>query len=64
MKRRDLERHLREFGCLLAREGSAHTVFVNPENGQTAAVPRHTEINTVTVREMCKQLGIPIPRGR
>jgi len=64
VKRRDLERHLRVYGCVPAREGGGHSVFTNPANGNSAAVPRHTEINTVTVREICKQLGIPIPRGR
>jgi predicted RNA binding protein YcfA (HicA-like mRNA interferase family) len=64
MKRRDLERHLRENDCFEAREGSAHTLFVNSANGSSAAVPRHNEINTITVREICKQLGIPIPKGR
>ena len=64
MKRRDLVAHLREHDCVPLREGGSHTVFANVANDQTAAVPRHTEINTVTVREICKQLGIPIPRGR
>lgn len=29
-----------------------------------AAVPRHREINTQTARAVCKDLGIPPPRGR
>ncbi|MGA8809394.1 MAG: type II toxin-antitoxin system HicA family toxin [Thermoanaerobaculia bacterium] len=64
MKRRDLVGHLREHGCVPVREGGSHTVFTNVANDQTAALPRHTEIKTPTVRAICQQLGIPIPRGR
>ena len=30
MKRRELERYLREHGCELFREGAKHSVFWNP----------------------------------
>jgi predicted RNA binding protein YcfA (HicA-like mRNA interferase family) len=45
MKIRDLERHLRGHGCVLFREGGAHTVWLNPANRKIASVPRHREIN-------------------
>ncbi|HEY0159427.1 MAG TPA: type II toxin-antitoxin system HicA family toxin [Thermoanaerobaculia bacterium] len=64
MKRRDLERHLRHHGCGVLREGSRHTVYVNEAAGRVAAVPRHAEIKTPTVREICKALEIPLPEGR
>jgi hypothetical protein len=32
MKRRDLIRHLEQHGCELLREGSRHSVFVQPHN--------------------------------
>ena len=44
MKRRDLERSLRIAGCYLKREGASHSLWINPKNGATEAVPRHTEI--------------------
>jgi hypothetical protein len=41
MKLRELERHLRAHGCILFREGGAHTVAqpFQPENRQRAATP-------------------------
>ena len=44
MKRRDLERKLRVAGCFLKREGGSHSLWLNPNNGVTEAVPRHSEI--------------------
>ena len=64
MKRRDLERHLRQHGCAVIREGGNHTVYTNESNGRIAAVPRHAEIKTPTVREICKALDIPAPAAR
>ena len=61
MKRRDLERHLASNGCELLREGSKHSLYVNPLNNQTSAVPRHREINDFLVRKICRDLGIPEP---
>jgi predicted RNA binding protein YcfA (HicA-like mRNA interferase family) len=61
MKLRDLERHLRERGCVFFREGGAHTVWLNPSNRKIASVPRHREIKEGTVRGVCRQLEIPRP---
>ena len=61
MKLRDLDRHLRGQGCVLFREGGAHTVWLNPANRKIASVPRHREIKEGTVRGICKQLDIQQP---
>lgn len=61
MKRKDLIRHLIKHGCQFLREGGAHTIYVNPQNGQTSAVPRHREIDNHTARAICDDLGIPRP---
>jgi predicted RNA binding protein YcfA (HicA-like mRNA interferase family) len=61
MDRRKLERHMRRHGCSLRREGGSHSIWENPENGTTAAVPRHGEVNDHTARGICKDLGIPPP---
>ncbi len=45
MKRRDLERRLRELGVVPHREGGSHSIFRNPKTGQLIPVPRHAEIN-------------------
>jgi len=61
MKRQDLVRHLEKHGCYLLREGGKHSVYVNPVNNQTSAVPRHREINDFLARKICRDLGIPEP---
>ena len=61
MKRIDLVRHLESHGCELFREGSKHTLYFNPSNKQTSAVPRHREINDFLARKICRDLGIPQP---
>ena len=61
MKRVDLVRHLATHGCELLREGSKHTLFINPSNEQTSAVPRHREINDFLARKICPDLGIQQP---
>jgi mRNA interferase HicA len=59
MKRSTLLQHLRHHGCVLKREGGAHSLWTNPANGAVEAVPRHTEIANVLVRKICRGLGIP-----
>jgi predicted RNA binding protein YcfA (HicA-like mRNA interferase family) len=61
MKRRDLIRHLESHGCVFLREGGNHSIYVNPNNNQVSAVPRHREINEFLVRKICRDLGIPTP---
>ena len=61
MKRIDLERHLREQGCILHREGGGHSIWLNPSLRKIASVPRHREIKDGTVRAICKQLEIRRP---
>lgn len=61
MKRRQLLEHLTEHGCVLRREGSKHSIYQNTQTGKRTSVPRHSEIDNTTAREICKQLGIPPP---
>lgn len=62
MKRRELERHLRDHGVELLREGGKHS-FWGFDRERSAAVPRHREIKPGTVRAICRDLGIPPPRN-
>lgn len=61
MKRFDLERHLREQGGALIREGGNHSIWRNPAKGKLSAVPRHREINDFTARKICRDLEIAQP---
>jgi mRNA interferase HicA len=59
VKRHELLDHLRRHQCALAREGSRHSIFMNPANGAKVPVPRHSEIDNRLARKICEQLGIP-----
>ena len=59
MKTGALLRHLRLHGCILKREGGAHSLWTNPSTGQTEAVPRHTEIPNVLAWKICRGLSVP-----
>jgi predicted RNA binding protein YcfA (HicA-like mRNA interferase family) len=56
MKRRVLERRLRISGCYLKREGSSHSLWINPKNGVIEAVPRHTEIKEPLAKKILKNM--------
>lgn len=45
MKRRELERRLRELGWSFQRHGGRHDVWTNRNGSFTEYIPRHTEIN-------------------
>ncbi len=59
MKRGDLLRHLRLHGCVLKREGGAHSLWTNPRTGAMEAVPRHTEVADGLARKICRGLAVP-----
>jgi predicted RNA binding protein YcfA (HicA-like mRNA interferase family) len=61
MKRRDFVRHLERHGCVLDREGRRHSIYRNPANARSAAVPRHREIKETTARTICDLLDVPRP---
>ena len=63
MKRRKLEKHLRDHGCFLHDHGAKHDIWVNPANEAKASVPRHDVIKRGTVRGICQILGVPRPAG-
>jgi mRNA interferase HicA len=56
MKRNDLEKKLRRAGCYLKREGSEHSLWINPKTGAVEAVPRHREIKEFLARKILKNL--------
>jgi hypothetical protein len=63
MKRRDLLRHLQAHGCRLEREGSKHSLWINPRTGAVEAIPRHSEIGKYLSRKICRGLSVPEPHG-
>jgi mRNA interferase HicA len=61
MKRHELLRHLRLYGCILKREGTRHSLYINPTNGVVETIPRHVEIDNRLARKICIRLKIPEP---
>ena len=59
MKRTELIKHLTKHNCVLAREGSRHSIYKN-KNGAITAVPRHPFVNDFTAKNICRQLDIPV----
>jgi len=59
VKRHELLDHLRRHGCRLEREGSRHSIFVNPATDARAPVPRHSEIDSRLAVKICRQLDVP-----
>jgi len=52
-----LERKLRIAGCYLKREGTSHSLWINPKNGVIETVPRHNEIKGPLARKILKNLN-------
>ena len=61
MKRRDFIQHLNQCQCHLIREGGNHSWWGHPSNRTRSAVPRHSEINDLLIRKICRDLQIPQP---
>jgi len=57
MKRKDLEKQLRLAGCYLKREGSSHSLWINPKTGTIEALPRHNEIKEPLAQKILKNLS-------
>jgi mRNA interferase HicA len=62
VKRRVLERHLRDHGVRLLREGGNHS-FWGFDAERSTALPRHREIDFRLARKICVDLEIPPPSG-
>ncbi|MEW5724713.1 MAG: type II toxin-antitoxin system HicA family toxin [Thermodesulfobacteriota bacterium] len=62
MKRNDLLQYLRSQGCDLLREGGKHSWWHNPALNKRSAIPRHSEIQDLLVRKICKDLGVERPK--
>lgn len=58
MNRRDFIRELTRKGCYLDRHGKRHDLYVNPQNGRKAPVPRHSEIKNSLCELIRRQLGL------
>ncbi|WP_073169456.1 type II toxin-antitoxin system HicA family toxin [Tangfeifania diversioriginum] len=58
MKRKAFIKHLNENNCILVREGSNHSLYMNSKNGKKSTVGRHSELSNQMCKIICKQLDI------
>jgi predicted RNA binding protein YcfA (HicA-like mRNA interferase family) len=57
MKKSELEKRLRDAGCVLSRHGKKHDKWLNPVTGEAEYVPRHaSEVATGTALKILKKL--------
>src|SRR3989344_3976811 len=58
MKRLKLITYLNRCGCVFLREGTRHTLFINPLLDKVSSVPRHREVDDLLAEKICKDLGV------
>lgn len=56
MKRRDLEKKLKEAGWYLLRNGADHDIWTNGKDIEP--IPRHKEINERLAKAILRKLGL------
>jgi predicted RNA binding protein YcfA (HicA-like mRNA interferase family) len=59
MKRLKLIQHLQNNNCVFLREGANHSIYINNTTNKKTSVPRHADIDEITVMKICNQLEIP-----
>jgi hypothetical protein len=57
VKRVDLIRTIKGFGCVLVRKVGKHDWCRNPSTGVSQPIPRHREIKEPLARHIIKMLG-------
>jgi predicted RNA binding protein YcfA (HicA-like mRNA interferase family) len=55
MKKKEIDKKLRELGWQVSREGKKHTIWT--QRDREIAVPRHAEINEHTAKAILKLAG-------
>jgi hypothetical protein len=59
VKRNHFIKHLEKNNCQLHGHGSKHDIFLNTITKKKTTVPRHTQIDKLLAKAICKQLEIP-----
>ncbi|WP_461246975.1 type II toxin-antitoxin system HicA family toxin [Treponema sp. R6D11] len=57
MKRVELIKLLNARGAVFVRHGSNHDIYMQPKNGNTEPVPRHSEIKEFMAKKIIKNLS-------
>ncbi|MCC8179465.1 MAG: type II toxin-antitoxin system HicA family toxin [Planctomycetes bacterium] len=62
MNRNKFLRYPSDHNCFLHHRGGEHDIWWNTNEMYIAPIPRHKEIATGTIKSICKQLHVPVPR--
>ena len=57
MKREKLLEKAMQAGAIFVRHGRKHDIYENPRNHEYAQIPRHSDINEYTARDILKKLS-------
>jgi predicted RNA binding protein YcfA (HicA-like mRNA interferase family) len=57
MKRVELIKIISRKGAIFLRHGGNHDIYVQPKNGNTEPVPRHSEIKDFMAKKIIKGLS-------
>ena len=56
MKREKLLKKTRETGAIFVRHGKKHDIYENPRTHEFTQIPRHSEVNEYTAKEIIKKM--------
>jgi predicted RNA binding protein YcfA (HicA-like mRNA interferase family) len=57
MKKNQLLKILKQYGCKFVRHGSEHDKYIQPKTGKVDYVPRHSDITEPTAWKIIKNLS-------
>jgi predicted RNA binding protein YcfA (HicA-like mRNA interferase family) len=57
MKREQLLQKARKLGAVFVRHGSKHDIYENPRTHEYTQIPRHSDINDHTARDILRKLS-------
>jgi predicted RNA binding protein YcfA (HicA-like mRNA interferase family) len=57
MKKKDLIKKIKSFGCVFVRHGARHDLYMNPKTGKQQPVPSHEEIDERLAIHIIKNLS-------
>ena len=57
MKREKLLEKIKEIGAVFIRHGKKHDIYENPRTHEYSLIPRHSNINEYTAKDIIKKLS-------
>jgi hypothetical protein len=57
MKREKLLEKVNQSGAVFLRHGKKHDIYENPRTHELISIPRHSDINEYTARDVIKKLS-------